>query len=103
MQLKIENYYFDKLDFNYCTASVIVESNDKEFFIKCREIRNKIIELMDIDHPNDFVIIDCARYRKNTSAIRDKHRNYLVFVIAGVINNVLQASLVQYCTNIYPY
>ena len=58
MQLKIENYYFDKLDFNYCTASVIVESNDKEFFIKCREIRNKIIELMDIDHPNDFVIID---------------------------------------------
>ena len=58
MQLKIENYYFDKLDFNYCTASVIVESNDKEFFIKCREIRNKIIELMDIDNPNDFVIID---------------------------------------------
>ena len=58
MQLKIENYYFDKLDFNYCTASVIVESNDKEFFIKCREIRSKIIELMDIDNPNDFVIID---------------------------------------------
>ena len=58
MQLKIENYYFDKLDFNYCTASVIVESNDKELFIKCREIRNKIIELMDIDNPNDFVIID---------------------------------------------
>ena len=58
MQLKIENYYFDKLDFNYCTASVIVESNDKEFFIKCREIRNKIIELIDIDNPNDFVIID---------------------------------------------
>ena len=58
MQLKIENYYFDKLDFNYCTASVIVESNDKEFFIKCRETRNKIIELMDIDNPNDFVIID---------------------------------------------
>ena len=106
LQLKINNFSFDELDFNNYTADVIIESNDKEFFIKCREIWNKIIELMDIDNPNDFVIIDdygdefiVLDIEKNTSAIRDKHRNDLVFVIAGVINNSLQASLVQYCTN----
>ena len=109
LQFKIENYYFDKLDFNYYTASVIVESNGKEVFIKCREIWNKISELLDID-PNDFVIIYdygdefiVLDIGKNTSAIRDKHRNDLVFVIAGVINDVPQASLVQYYTNKYPY
>ena len=112
LQLKIENYSFDELDFNSIsdTADVIGESNDKEFFIKCREIWNKIIELMDIDNPNDFVIIDdygdefiVLDTEKNTSAIRDKHRNDLVFVIASIINTSLQASLVQYCTNKYPY
>ena len=40
---------------------------------------------------------------KNTSTIRDKYRNDLVFVIASVINSSLQALLVQYCTNKYLY
>ena len=105
LQLKIENYSFDELDFNSIsyTADVIGESNDKEFFIKCREIWNKIIELMDIDNPNDFVIIDgygdefiVLDTEKNTSAIRDKHRNDLVFVFTPVINNSLNALLFQY-------
>ena len=109
LQLKIEDYSFDELDFNYYTADVIVESNDKEFFIQCREIWNKINELMDIHNPNDFVIIDYGDEHivldkeKNTSAIGDKYSNDLVFVIAGVINNSPQASLAQYCTNRYPY
>ena len=60
---------------------------------------------MDIDNHNNFVKMDddgeyiVLDIEKNTSAIRGKHRNDLVFVIAGVINNSLQASLVQYCTN----
>ena len=58
LQLKIENYSFDELDFNNYAADVIIESNDKEFFIKCREIWNKIIELKGIYHPESFVIID---------------------------------------------
>ena len=110
LQLKIEDYSFDELDFNYYTADVIVESNDKESFIQCREIWNKINELMDIHNPNDFVIIDdygdehiVLDKEKNTSAIGDKYSNDLVFVIAGVINNSPQASLAQYCTNRYPY
>ena len=105
LQLEINNYSFGEIDFNYYDADVIVESNDKEFLIKCRKMQDQICELMDIDNPNDFVKNDdCDEtivldIEKNTSAIRDKHRNDLVFVIAGVINNSLQASLVQYCTN----
>ena len=58
---------------------------------------------MDIDNPDDFVIIDYYRdefivinTEKNTSAIRDNHRNDLAFVFTSVINNSLRASLVQY-------
>ena len=64
---------------------------------------------MDIDNPNDFVVIDdygefiVLDIEKNTSAIKDEYRNYLVFVIADVFNNSPQASLIRYCTNKYPY
>ena len=30
----------------------------ENFFVKCRELWNKIIELMDIDNPDDFVEMD---------------------------------------------
>ena len=49
LQLKIDNYSFDELDFSNYTSDVIIESNDKEFFIKCREIQNEISKLMNID------------------------------------------------------
>ena len=111
LQLKIANCSLEELDFNRYTADVILERNDKEFFIKCREIWNRIIELMDIDNPNNFVIIDdygdqftVLDIKKNRSAIRDKYGNDLAFVnVASVINSSLQASLVQYCINKYPY
>ena len=34
---------------------VPIDSDDKEFFKKCREIWNKITELIGIDDPTDFV------------------------------------------------
>ena len=54
LQLKINNFSFGKLDiFAYdnadVTADVDIGSNDKKCFIKCREIWNKNIELMDVD------------------------------------------------------
>ena len=64
LQLKIENYSFGELvifayvDDGGVTADVDIGSNDKNFFRKCREIWNKIIELMDRDNPDDFVNID---------------------------------------------
>ena len=89
LQLKINNFSFGEDD----TAEKDIGSNDKNFFIKCRKIWNKIIELMDIDNPSNFVEYyfnengDYAEdefimlnIEKNISAIRDKYRNDLVFV-----------------------
>ena len=42
LQLKINNYSFGEIDLSYYDADVIVESNDKEFLTKCREIQDKI-------------------------------------------------------------
>ena len=36
---------------------VPIESDDEEFFIKCREIQDKIAELMGIHNPDNFVEI----------------------------------------------
>ena len=36
-------------------ALVPIESSDEEFFIKCREIQDKISELMDMYNHDDFV------------------------------------------------
>ena len=57
LQLKINNFSFGELDINSIndTAGVYIGNNDKNFFIKCRDIWNKIIELMDIDNPSNFV------------------------------------------------
>ena len=111
LQLKINNYSFGELEFFADdTAEVDIGSNDKIFFLKRREIWNKIIELMDIDNPSNFAEYyfdengDDAEdefvmlnIEKNTSAIRDKYRNNLVFGFTSVIaNNSLQASLAQY-------
>ena len=57
---------------------------------------------MDIDNPDDFVKIDdygefiMLNIEKNTSAIRDKYRNDLVFVFTSVFKNLPQTLLVQY-------
>ena len=84
---------------------VPIDSDDKEFFKKCREIWNKITELIGIDDPTDFVETNLdddedefimLEVEKNTSAVRDKYRNDLVFVLYSVFNDFPQSSLVQY-------
>ena len=84
---------------------VPIDSDDKEFFKKCREIWNKITELIGIDDPTDFVETNLdddedefimLEVEKNTSAVRDKYRNDLVFVFHSVLNEFPQTSLVQY-------
>ena len=107
LQIKKQNVSLGELDIfpwniGDATAEIDIGSNDRKFFIKCREIWNKIIELMGIHDPEDFVIIDCyeefimLNIEKNTSVNTDKYRNDLEFVFKYVINNSLQASLVQY-------
>ena len=59
----------------------------------------KIFVIID-DYGDEFIVLNIE---KNTSAIREKNRNDLVFVFKCIINNLVQASLVHYCTNKYPY
>ena len=106
LQLKIKNFSFGDLHmFTNNITLVPIYSNDKELFRKCREIWNKITELIGIDDPTDFVetTLDdnedefiMLEVEKNTSAVRDKYRNDLVFVFHSVLNEFPQTSLVQY-------
>ena len=102
LQVKIENFHLCKLHICANYTVVPIESDDEEFFMKCREIWNKIVELLGIHDPEDFVEIDDYRdefimleIEKGTSSIRDKNRNDLVFAFTFIINNLFQTSLVQ--------
>ena len=103
---KFRNFSLGELHmFTNNITLVSIDSDDKYLFKKCREIWNKITELIGIDDPTDFAqtTLDdnedefiILNVEKNTSTIRDKNRNDLVFVFTCVINNLLQTSLVQH-------
>ena len=77
-----------------------IHSDDKELFRKCREILNKITELIGTNNSEDFVetTLDngdefiMLEVEKNTSAVRDKYRNefVFVFVLHSVFDNYHQ-------------
>ena len=106
LQSKINNFYFDELHMYPSNITEMpIYSDDEELFRRCREIWNKINELIGINDPKDFVettLDDDAdefimlEVEKNTSAVRDKYRNDLVFVLYSVFNDFPQSSLVQY-------
>ena len=86
---------------------MLIYNDDKEFFRKCIEIWNKIIELIGINNPIDFVEADdhyelfiTADVPENTSfVIEDNYRyghNNVVIVLHSVVNDYLKASLVQH-------
>ena len=82
-----------------------IYNDDKEFSRKCREIWDKIIELIGINNPRDFVetTLDdeadefiTADVNKNKSLVRGNYRNNkVVTVLHSVIIYYLRASLVQ--------
>ena len=106
LQSKINNFYFDELHMYPSNITEIpIYSDGEELFRKCREIWNKINELIGINDPIDFVeaTLDndadefiMLEVEKNTSAVRDKYRNDLVFVLYSIFNDFPQSSLVQY-------
>ena len=56
LQIKTNDYSFGELKFFADdTPEVDIGKNDKKVFIKCREIWNKVIELIGINNPIDFV------------------------------------------------
>ena len=58
LELKIKNFYNELNTFANNNRVVLIYNHDKEFFIECREIWNKIIELTGINNLIDFVEAD---------------------------------------------
>ena len=58
LQLKIKNSYNELNTFANNNRVMLIYNDDKEFFRKCIEIWNKIIELIGINNPIDFVEAD---------------------------------------------
>ena len=107
LQLKIKNFFGKIHTYTNNNRVMPIHNDDKEFFRKCREIWNKIIELIGINNPIDFVEADdhdklfiMADVHKNTSfVIEDNYRyghNKVVIVLHSVINDCIKTSLVQH-------
>ena len=107
LHLKIKNSYNELNSFANINRVTLVYNDDKDFFRKCIEIWNKIIELIGTNNPIDFVEADdhdklfiMADVHKNTSfVIEDNYRyghNKVVIVLHSVINDCLKTSLVQH-------
>ena len=106
LQLKIKNFFGELHTYtnNNNNRIMSIQSDDKELFRKCREIWNKITELIGInnapdfvkntidDDANEFIMVDV---HKNTSFVGGNYRNKLIIVLDSVINSYLKASLVQ--------
>ena len=86
---------------------MLIYNDDKEFFRKCIEILDKIIELTGINNHIYFLKADeddelfiMANVHKNTSfVIEDNYRyghNKVVIVLHSVINNCIKTLLVQH-------
>ena len=58
LQLKIKNFYNELNTFANNNRAMFIYNDDKEFFRKCREIWNKITELIGTNDPRDFVETD---------------------------------------------
>ena len=105
LQLKIKNFYNELNTFANNNRVMFIYNDDKEFFRKCREIWNKIIELIGINNPidfaktddvdNEFITVDV--YKNTSFAIEDNYRyghNNVIIVLHSVINDYLKTSLV---------
>ena len=107
LQLKINNSYNEINTLANNNRVMFIYNDDKEFFRKCREIWNKIIELIGINNAKDFVknTIDAADefimvdVYKNTSFVEGNYRDKLVIVLHSVIDYYLKTSLIQVKTH----
>ena len=107
LHLTINNSYNEINAFKKNNKVMLIYNDDKEFFRKCIEIWDKIIELIGINNHIYFLKADdddelfiMADVHKNTSfVIEDNYRyghNKVVIVLHSVINDYLKTSLVQH-------
>ena len=81
-QLKIKNFYNELNTFENNNRVMFIYNDDKEFFRNCREIWNKIIELIGINNPADFAksnddddeFITAGVYENKSFVIEDNYR-----------------------------
>ena len=104
LQLKINIFFSELHTFINNDRIMFIYSDDKELFRKCREIWNKITELIGINNAIDFVEVtlnDSDEFilvdvHNNTNSVRNNYRNQLVIVLDSVIYDFPQTSLVQH-------
>ena len=105
LQLKINNSYNEINTLANNNRVMFIYNDDKDFFRKCIEIWDKIIELIDINNhiyflkANDdyelFIIADV--YKGTSFVLEDNYRygyNKVVIVLRSVINDCIKTSLV---------
>ena len=78
LHLKIKNSYNQLNSFANINRVTLVYNDDKDFFRKCIEIWNRIIELIGINNPIDFVDADYNAYE--LFIMVDVHENTSVFI-----------------------
>ena len=89
LQLKIKNFFGELHTYTNNNRVMPIHSDDKELFRKCREIWNKITELIGVNNAIDFVenTLDdgdefiMVHVQKNTSSVRGNYRNKLLIVL----------------------
>ena len=107
LQLKINNSYNEINTLENNNRVMLIYNDDKEFFRKCIEIWEKIIEPIGINSHICFLKADdndelfiMADVHKNTSfVLEDNYRyghNKVVIVLHFVINDYIKTSLVQH-------
>ena len=107
LELKINNSYNKINAFKENNKLMFIYNDDQEFFRKCIEIWDTIIELIGINNHIYFLKADeddelfiMADVHKNTSfVIEDNYRyghNKVVIVLPSIINDCIKTSLVQH-------
>ena len=101
LQLKIKNFSGKLSTFTNNDRVMFIYTNDKEVFKKCREIWNKITELIVTNNAPDFVKtnsdddeIIIANVHENTSFVEGNYENEVVIFLDSVFNDYPQ-TLIQ--------
>ena len=107
LQLKINNSYNEINTLSNNNRVMFIYNDDKEFFRKCIEIWDKIIELISVNNRIYFLKADdddelfiMADVHENTSFVLEDNYRYghykVAIVLHFVINDCLKTSLVQH-------
>ena len=107
LQLKMNNSYNEINTLANNNRLMIIYNDDTEFFRKCIEIQDKIIELIGINNhiyflkanDDDELFIMADVYKGTSFVLEDNYRyghNKVVIVLHSVINDCLKTSLVQH-------